>query len=147
MTVSSRIKGNVKPVFTLKLGAGSAVSYADDLKSIGWDSDDPDTDDITFAEANTSVATYTFSGTALLSYDADSLYAFLAQNPNADVTLVYGAWGNATPTTTKPHIQVVVNTGKVPGFSREVQTGQDATGADFDFELVAKNTTLTWLTA
>lgn len=136
MATSSRLRGNVNPIFTLKLGVGAAVSYSDDLKKVSLKSEDKDDSDLTFAEAAAGLAKdWTVTLTGIISWDSGALYAYLWDNPGAEWVLTYGPYGNATPTATKPHYQITVNNSGKPGFDAEAKSPKDLTGAEFEHEL------------
>lgn len=133
MATSSRIKGNLNPVFTLKVGAAAAASYADDLKAIGISSDDKDSGDLTFAEAAGGVGKqWTLGVTGVASWDTTALYKYLWSNAGSEVVCVWGPYGNATPTATKPHFSFSFTAVK-PDFETEAST--EGTGAEFEVEL------------
>lgn len=138
MTTSSRLRGNVLPIFTIKVGAAAAVSYADDLKKINLKAADKDAKDLTFAEAAQGVAQdFTLTVTAIASFDAAALYGFAWANKGTEVTIVYGPYGNAVPTATKPHFTLTA-TVSTPDWSAEAKAATDTTGAEA--EIVFKGT-------
>jgi len=135
MTTSSRLRGNANPVFTLKLGAGSATSYSDDIKSWELTWDDKDSDDLTFYEAAQGILQEaTLKVTAVLSWDANSLAAYLWDQAGQDLLVVLGPWGNATPTATKPHFTGTAATKGRPPLQNEAKQSSDVTGAEFEIE-------------
>lgn len=137
MATSSRLRGNSGLVLSIKKGAAAAASFADDVKSYELTSDDADDSDLTFAEAAAGLtAAFTLSVTAITSFDAGSLYAYLWDNAGSDVTIVVGPWGNATPTATKPHFQMAANLGRKPGISNEARTSTE--GAEFTAEFAVQ---------
>lgn len=139
MATSSRLRGNVNPIFTLKLGAAAAVSYSDDLKKVSLTSEDKDDSDLTFAEAAAGLAKdWTVTLTGIVSHDATALYAYLWDNPGAEWILTYGPWGNASPSATKPHYQITVKNSGKPAFETEAKSPNDVTGAEFEHELFGK---------
>lgn len=147
MAVPSRLRGNAKPVFTLKLGAGSATSYADDIKSWELTWEDKDDSDLTFAEAAAGILQEAhLKITALLSWDTDTLCSYLWDQAGIDLVVVLGPWGNATPTTTKPHFTGTAATVGRPPLANEAKSSSDVTGADFEIEFVF-STDVTKLTA
>lgn len=134
MATSTRLRGKQGLIFTLKLGAAAAASYADDIKSFELTNEETDDSDLTFAEALAGLtASWTLSVTAIISADAASLHSYLWTNPGQDVTVVVGPYGNATPTATKPHYSFVANTGRKPSIANEARTSNE--GADFEHEL------------
>jgi hypothetical protein len=134
MPTSSRLRGNLNPVFTIKVGAGTATSYSDDLKGVELTSEEGDEGDLTFAEAAAGLASaHSLNLTGIVSFDAGALYGFLWDNPGKDVDIVYGPYGNATATATKPHFTMTVNTGRLPGFGTTARTSKE--GAEFTHEL------------
>lgn len=135
MPTSTRLRGNINPIFTLKKGAGTATSYADDLKKYEFTPAEKDGSDLTFYEAQSGTGIeYTFKGTAVTSHDTASLFAYLESNVGQDVTLVFGPHGNATATTAKPHYTGTTTIKLPPGISNEARTTPE--GAEFEFELV-----------
>lgn len=138
MATSSRLRGNVLPIFTLKIGAAAAASYADDTKKFQLKNADKDAKDLTFYEASEGVAQdFTLTVTCLVSFDATALYGFAWTNKGTEVTIVYGPYGNAVPTATKPHFTLTA-TISTPEFSTEAKPTSDATGAET--EIVFKGT-------
>lgn len=147
MATSGRIRGNINPIFTLKLGAAAAVSYSDDLKKVSLTSEDKDDSDLTFAEAAAGLAKdWTVTLTGVTSWDAGALYAYLWDNPGATWVLVYGPYGNATATATKPHYSITVTNSGKPGFEAEAKSPKDLTGVEFEHELFG-TTDITKITA
>lgn len=135
MATSTRLRGNINPIFTLKLGAGTAASFSDDLKNYTLSSDEKDDSDLTFAEAAAGTgADWTLSITALVSNDTGSLFAYLWANPGVDLLVVLAPHGNATPAATKPHYTFTMNTGFPPDLSNEAKGGSDVSGAEFEKE-------------
>lgn len=135
MSTSTRLKGNVNPIFCLKTGAGPAVtSYADDLKKWEQVPAKKDDSDLTFAEAAAGLGVdWAFKGTALVSWDAGSLFTMLYDNAGADLAIKLGPKGNATATATSPHFTGTVTVTLPPGFGNEARTTPE--GAEFEFEL------------
>lgn len=129
----ARVKGNVKPIFTLKIGAATAVDLSNDLKSVSLSNEDKDDSDLTFAElAGGTGVDWILNVTAKISYgDAGSLHDFLWANAGQDAVFVYGSGGNASPSTTKPHYTGTVRIPRKPG----VEVEASATGeAEFEYE-------------
>lgn len=134
MTTSTRLKGNVNPIFTLKKGAAAATSFADDLKKWEQVPEKKDDSDLTFAEAAAGLGVnWTFKATAIVSWDTGSLFSFLYDNAGSDVTLLLGPKGNAAASATSPHFSGAVTITLPPGFSNEARTTQE--GSEFEFEL------------
>jgi hypothetical protein len=132
MAVSTRLRGNEGVVFSLKIGAGSAVTF-DDVKAVSWEKDDADDSDLTFYEAAQGLSkVYTLTVTGIVSHDSGSFYEWCWANPGAtNVTLVYGPHGNATATATKPHYSFAVTNTGLPVFDHEANV--DNTGAEFEY--------------
>lgn len=136
MATSTRIRGNVNPIFTLKIGAAVAASYSDDLKAIGLTTDDKDDSDLTFAEAAAGLSKeFTLALTLLVSWDTGSLYSYLWDNAGATVAVVWGPYGNAVPTVTKPHFTFTATIDGKPAMELEAKGPSDKSGADVDVEL------------
>lgn len=134
MAVSTRLRGNQGLILTLKKGAATATSFADDVKKWELTPEDADSNDITFAEAMAGLAAkWTLKLTAITSADTTSLFAFLWDNAGQDVEVVLGPYGNATATPTKPHYKFTANLGLKPGLQNEART--EKTGAEFEKEL------------
>ena len=137
MSTSSRLRGNANPVFTLKKGAAAAVPYADDIKSWELTWDDKDSDDLTFYEASLGILQQaTLKITAVLSWDAGSLCSYLWDQAGQDLLVVLGPWGNATPSTTKPHFTGTAATKGRPPLQNEAKLSSDVSGAEFEIEFV-----------
>lgn len=136
MATSTRIRGNLNPIFTLKAGAAAVASYSDDLKAIGLTTDDKDDSDLTFAEAAAGLSKeFTLALTCLVSFDAGSLFAYLWDNAGATVAVVWGPYGNAVPTVTKPHFTFNAVIDGKPSIELEAKGPSDKSGADVDVEL------------
>lgn len=136
MATSTRLKGSTGLFLTFKLGAGSAVSYADDVKKFELTYDDKDSDDLTFAEAAAGLGyNATLKLTGIVSYDAGSLFALLTDQVGQTYTIEVGPWGNATATATKPHFKGDASWSTPPPLSNEAALAKDAKGAEFEFEI------------
>lgn len=134
MATSTRLKGKQGFILSLKKGAAAAAQFGDDVKGFELEFEDKDDADLTFAEAAGGLGSdATLTLTAVTSFDAGSLFAYLWDNPGTDLVAVIGPWGNATPSTTKPHFTGTLNTGRKPGFSNEARTTE--VGAEFEVEL------------
>jgi hypothetical protein len=134
MATSTRLRGNLLPVFTLKKGAAAAVSFADDLKTWELEPAEKDSGDLTFAEAAAGAGVdWAFNGTAIVSFDAGSLFGYLFDNAGSDVEVKFGPKGNATASATSPHFTGTATISLPPGFSNEART--TAEGAEFEFTL------------
>lgn len=144
MATSPRVRGNINPILTFKIGAGTATSFSDDIKRVALTSDDKDDSDITFYEASLGLAKdYTLELTAVLSFATASFYRYLWTNAGTDVLVTYGPLGNATPSTSQPHFQFTVTLARA---DFEIEASLGAAGAEFDIELVGKSD-VTLLTA
>lgn len=134
MATSARVRGNVNPVLTFKIGAATAVSYSDDIKRIALSSEDKDDSDITFYEASLGMAKdYTLALTSVLSFAPTSFYRYLWTNAGQSAVVTYGPLGNATPAADKPHYQLTVSLVR-PDF--EIEASLSPAGAEFEVELV-----------
>lgn len=139
MPTSSRLRGNVAPIFTGALvdatdKASAAVDLAADLKKAGFTSKDKDSKDLTFWEAaQGSSVDRTFTMTMVTSFDAAALYRWLSDNSGALVEFVWGPWGNLTPTPTKPHYRFRANLPARPDI--DTQAAIDGAGADYEAKL------------
>lgn len=136
MATSARVRGKSGLIFTLKVGAGTAQNFGDDVKSLSWDVDDADDSNITFYEvAQGASKVYALNVTAVVSYDTGtpgSLYMYLWNNPGATFTFALAPQGNATPTATKPHIiGTALATGK-PVYDLEANLDANY-GAEFEY--------------
>jgi hypothetical protein len=135
MATSTRVRGNVDPIFTIKMGNGTATSYSDDLKKISLTSDDKDDKDLTFWEASQGASKdYTLELTGIVSFDTGSLWKFLWANAGTEALVEYGPKGNATATAAAPHFTFSVTLARA---DIEVEASLDGTGAEFDVELKA----------
>lgn len=145
MATSSRLRGNVLPIFTLKKGAAVATSFADDLKKWELEPAAKDDSDLTFAEAASGTGVdWTLKITTLVSFDAASLWMFLFDNAGSDVVVVLGPKGITPPTATAPHFSGTATITLPPGFSNEARTSKE--GAEVEVEL-NYTTALTKVTA
>lgn len=133
MATATRLRGNVNPIFTIKIGAGAATSYADDLKTYEIVSANKPDSDLTFAEAAAGQGyQWSFKIKLVASYIANSLYAALQDNRGKAAVLTLGPWGNATPTATQPHFQLACIL-PAPGFKNEAS--QDPNGKSSEVEV------------
>ncbi len=134
MATSSRLRGNVNPIFTLKKGSATAASYADDLKKWEFEPAAKDDSDLTFFEAQSGAGVdWTLKITFLVSWDAGSLWSYLFDNAGADVTVLFGPKGNATASATSPHFTGPATITLPPGFSNEARTSKE--GSEVEAEL------------
>lgn len=133
MATSTRLRGKSGLIFTLKIGAGTATNYGDDIKAVSISNDDADDSNVTFADVAAGLTkVYALTTTAIVSNDTGSLYQYLWTNPGATFTLAYAPNGNATPTATKPHYTAtVVATGK-PVFDLEANLDANYS-AEFEY--------------
>lgn len=137
MSTSTRLKGKEGFYLSLKNGTDTAYTKAgDDCKSWEITSDDRDDSDLTFWEAQQGqVKDYTLTLTGIVSFDADSLWMYLWNNPGAEVAVVLGPKGNAVHAAGKPVFTFTANTGGRPTLANEARTSNE--GAEFEHELVA----------
>lgn len=134
MATNNRLRGKSGLHFTLKLGAGSATSYADDIKSWSIEADDADDSDLTFYEAARGLTkVYGLNLTAIVSADTGSLWRYLWTNPGAVFTVVLGPWGNATPSASNPHLTFTANATGKPPLANEARVTPE--GAEFEYVL------------
>lgn len=134
MSTSTRLRGNVNPIFTLKKGAAAAISYADDLKKWDWTPAEKDAGDITFYEAGTGDGVdWTLKLTSIVSFDAGSLWMFLFDNVGQDVVVLFGPKGNAAASVTSPHFTGTLTISLPPSMSNEARKTPE--GAEFEIEL------------
>ena len=144
MATSTRLRGKSGLIFTLKVGAGAATSYADDIKSWAVESDDADDSDLTFYEAQQGLTkVYTLKVTAIVSADEGALWAYLWDNPGAVFDVVLGPWGNAVPSTTKPHFTFVANATGKPPIENEARVTPEGAEFEYEFDVVGDLTKVT----
>ncbi len=138
MATSNRLRGNANPIFTLRPVGGTdpADSYSDDLKSTELKWDDKDDSDITFWEASQGeLQDATLTTKFVLSWDAGSLCAYAWAVAGQDLEVVWGPWGNAVPSATKPHFTgTAAFTGKPP-LANEAKKASDTSGAEVELDL------------
>ena len=135
MPTSSRLRGNINPIFTIKVGATAATSYADDTKKISLDHVDKPDDDITFYEAAQGTAVDgVLKVTTVASFDATALYGFLWDNAGKDVEIIWGPWGNATPSATKPHFKLAATLPNRPGLETEARRTPEGASAEVEIQ-------------
>lgn len=144
MATSNRLRGKTGLVFTLKIGAGSATSYADDVKSWELVTDDADDSDLTFYEAAQGLTkVFSLNMTSIVSFDAGSLWMYLWDNPGAVFSVVLGPSGNATPTTTKPHFTFTANATGKPALANEARVTPEGSEFEYTFDVVGDVTKVT----
>lgn len=137
MPTNPRLRGNSGLFLTFDLdpdGASSPVSVADDVKQWELTNEDKDDSDLTFYEAAQGLGKdYSLALTAISSTLAGSLWRFLWDNPGAEIGVVVGPHGNATPTAEKPHFTFRAKVGGKPQLSNEARVTN--VGADFEHTL------------
>ena len=144
MATSNRLRGKSGLVFTLKIGAGSATSYADDIKSWELVTDDADDSDLTFYEAAQGLTkVFSFNVTAIVSNDTGSLWEYLWSNPGAVFECKLGPHGNATATTTKPHFTFTANATGKPPIANEARVTPEGAEFEYTFDVVGDVTRVT----
>lgn len=141
MATSTRLRGNEGFYLTLEsAGDVSPFVAGDDVKSFEVSSDDKDDSDLTFFEAASGATKeYTVSLTAVVSFDATSLWSYLWDNQGEEVEIVLGPKGNALPSSTKPHFLGDSKINGKPTFANEARTSQE--GAEFTVEFVCDDLT------
>lgn len=127
----TELRGNSGTYLTLKIDAGTAVEYSDDLKVCRITNEDKD--DVTFGEVKrgeVSDAVLTF--TAIIATATGRLWRFIWENAGKEVDVVYGAHGNETATDDKPHMIGTVKLPRKPelGSEASVESGR----AEFEYE-------------
>lgn len=134
MTTSSRLRGNVNPIFTMEPDGGTATSYADDLKKWEFEPTAKDDNDLTFKEAQDGTGVnWTLKFTCLVSFDTASLWTFLFDNAGSEVLVVFGPKGNDVPSATSPHFTGPATITLPPGFSNEARTSKE--GSEVEVEV------------
>lgn len=125
MAQTTRVKGNVLPLFTLSnlTGSPSSVNPSDDLISVNLG--EGDVDAVTFSDFSTGNASFAFEIEATYSEDANSFHDVLWRNSGkTGVTFVYGRQGNAVASAGKA---VYTGTCTLPP-----KTGWEASGSESD---------------
>lgn len=138
MPTSQRLRGNQGFYLALKEvdSVDPATVLGDDCKSWEITSDDKDDSDLTFYEAQQgNIKEYTLNLTAIVSFDATSLWRYLWEHPGKDVMVTLGPKGNAIADTGKPVFTFTVNTGAKPTLQNEARTTNE--GADFEHAMLA----------
>lgn len=136
MATSSRLRGNQGLIlkFASKDETPITTDLSDDVKQWSLEIADADDSDVTFYEAAQGLSgKWTLNLTGITSFDEGSLFQFLWTNPGTDFDVELGPWGNATPSTDKPHFKFTVNTGKKPAPSNQARTSSE--GAEFEHAL------------
>lgn len=122
MATSTRLRGNVLPIFKIKLGADPAEDYADDTKSIGLAHSTKG--DLTFAEAAAGLAFDSSLKVKLIAgFASTALFAFMMDNRGKDVVVTWGPQGNVVPSETQPHYQLAC---RVPAPPLDTEAAIDA---------------------
>lgn len=129
-----RLRGNVLPIFTIKLpDEQTPVDFADSLKA--YELSDGVRDDVTFAEvAAGDTAEYIFKVKIVVSFATAALYGWMWTHPGAEVDIIFGPWGNAVASDEKPHFTFTAQIPAAPGLSMEA-AAQAKTGAEIEREL------------
>lgn len=138
MTTSQRLRG--KEGFYLSItpvdDGDPFVNGGDDTKAWEVSSEDRDDSDLTFWEAaQGAIKDYALDLTAIVSFDATSLWMWLWKHPGTEVDIVLGPKGNAVAAPGKPTFTFTANTGAKPGLSNEARTTNE--GAPFEHSLKA----------
>lgn len=130
--VANPVRGNDGAYFTLQQGEDPAVEFDGEIKKIELDNEDKD--DLTFAEV--------FSGdtkadvlkiTGIPDLTEGSLWRTLHDNPSGVFNVVWGPYGNAVPSASKPHLKGIVKAEGKPKLPTEARTGRQR--EEFEYEL------------
>lgn len=126
MPLDSPVRGNTDVHLSIAIGAGAAVLYNDNAKSVRITSEDKDDSDLTFAEAaQGETKDYSLVIRAVQATAVGSLWRLLWDNPGAELTIVYGPHGNATASVAQPHFLMVVKNDGRPELGNEARRGKD----------------------
>lgn len=144
MAASTGVVGHAGLILTLKQGAATATSYADDVKSVNINSEDRDDSDLTFYEAaQGQVKDFTLDLTAIQSTEAASLWKLFWENPGAEFTVVYGPHGNAVASATKPHFSFTAKATGQPPIGGEARRGKERYEFEYQLEVTSAITLVT----
>lgn len=138
------IRGNLGLVFTIKLGAATAVAYDAEVKNVRITTEDRDDSDLTFAEAAAGlIKDFRVTITGLQDTGAGSLWRFLWDNPGAVVTIVYGPNGNAAASAAKPHFSFNAKCTGHPEIGGEAARAGNRFDFEYTFEATSAPTLIT----
>jgi hypothetical protein len=138
---STRLKGNVTPVFTLSnlTGSPSSINPGEDLVSVRLA--EGDTESVTFGDFASGTRSFKFEIEAVYSGDSGSLYDVLWTNSGkTGVTFVYGPHGNSTASAGKPVFTGTCTLPPKPELSTEASASDPAT---FEVEIEIDSITRT----
>jgi len=132
--IANPIRGNDGAYFTLKLKA--SVDPADELdghvKKVEMSSEDKD--DVTMAEVQQGLTKlHKLKVTAIPDLTEGSLWRLLHDNPSGTFECVYGPYGNAVASPTKPHIVGDLKASGKPTLGQEARTTRQR--EEFEYEM------------
>lgn len=120
--MSTRIVGNK---LALEFGG---TDYWADATSVMFDNEDSAAGVTTFEDASKAGArTYYFTVSAIQSTDASSFWTYLWENTGEVVNYTYAVHGNATPTTSQPHLEGSVKIGPKPALGGDASVNGEFT--------------------
>ena len=120
--MSTRIVGNK---LALEFGG---TDYWADATSVMFDNEDSAAGVTTFEDASKAGArTYYFTVSAIQSTDASSFWTYLWENTGEVVNYTYAVHGNATPSTSQPHLEGSVKIGPKPALGGDASVNGEFT--------------------
>lgn len=128
-----RVKGNVTPLFTLKVGSASAVDFGAELVSVGFE--DGDGGQVTFSDFASGQAATKMTATFVLDFAAASAHQY--HWTNAGATNVTWALQPATGAVsqTNPKFTGTLTMPRTPLFALEAGDATSTVTFDVEYEL------------
>lgn len=128
-----RVKGNVTPVMSFKIGASSAVDFGSEVVSVEFT--DGDGNNVTFSDYAAGTPTQ-LNLTLVLDFAANSSYEFFYANSNAsNVTYVYQPASAAASQTNPKFTGTLALPATKPRFSVEAGEATDVATYEMSFNL------------
>lgn len=130
-------KGNVQPLFTLKVGAASAVDHGPELVSIEFT--DGDGSPLTFADYAAGIAPTAINATFALNTDAGKAFDYHWTNAGTSAVAYAFQFSNATVSAANPKFSGTLTMPRTPLFSHEAGDATTQTTFDVTYQLDTYN--------
>lgn len=112
--------------------------YSGNVKSHRITNEDKDDADLTFLEAQEGeTKDYSLALTFLQAMAANALWRKLWDNPGGEWPVVYGPYGNAIPSASKPHFTFTVKANGRPEVGVEASRSKTRADAEYTLEITS----------
>lgn len=131
--IANPIRGNDGAYLTLKLTVDPAAELDGHVKKVELSNEDKD--DVTLAEVQQGLTKlHKLKVTGIPDLTDGSLWRLLHDNPSGSFDVVYGPYGNAVASASKPHVKGTIKANGKPQLAQEARTSRQREEFEYEFE-------------